>query len=166
MTKEEGLLSEIARKLRKLDCICEGVNSTGNIIIEGYQPLDCNGDPVGSPISVMPTISVAKQDVNICNVTQLAEAIAGGTYNEPWIESAYTDWNMSTSSVITKVHSVTVTIIGTAGGTVDLTIGGSPITLPVGFSGTWQATTTFNVDFVLTNFTGGATAIISLIRTV
>ena len=75
MTKEEALLSEIARKLRKLDCVCEGINNIDGTVIQNYQPLDCAGDPIGSPIDVMATVSVAKQDVAICNYQQLADAI-------------------------------------------------------------------------------------------
>lgn len=169
MTREERLLSEIARKLRPLECICEGVNTTNNIIIEDYQPLDCNGDPVGSPISVMPTISVAKQDVAICNTQELADAINGGTttlYNIPNVEAASGTWALSDNHDISKVHSISITIIGTPGGTADFSIGlGSAITVPVGFSYNETASTEFNTDFYLANFTGGATAVISVLKT-
>ncbi len=165
MTSQQDLLSEIARKLRKLECICANTAATSGIIIENYQPLDCDGDPVGDPIDVMPTISVAKQDVAICNTQELADAINGGSaalYDVATIEAASGTWALSDNNDISKVHSIAITIIGTPGGTADFSIGlGGTITVPVGFTYNNSATSVFNTDFYLANFVGGATAVIS-----
>ncbi|MEI6887581.1 MAG: hypothetical protein WCK31_05090 [bacterium] len=171
MASQETLLSEIARKLRKLDCICEGVNLTGNLVVKNYQPLDCSGLPVGSPIDVMPTISIAKQDVSVCNTTALATAI-NGLYNVPnmiIVASGGTTDTISTHIDVTKLHSVSVTIIGTTG-TVDMTgdLGGGIQTataLPVGFSINFDASTVFGSGDISFTTTGDATVIISCIST-
>ena len=47
MASDNTLLSEIARKLRKLECICANTASTGGAIVQAYQPLDCNGTQLG-----------------------------------------------------------------------------------------------------------------------
>lgn len=171
--RELALLSEIARKLRKLDCICEGVNSESSLVVEDYQPLDCNGDPVGSPLNVMPTIAVAKQDVNICNVDALAAAIDGGSstpYNKPRFLK-YTSTrclNGDDSIDMSKLHSVSFSITGSAGNTVTManTLGGASDTvtgLPVGFSDSFAATTIFGTgDLCFNTFTGDATVILTL----
>lgn len=159
----EVLLSEIARKLNTLKCICNAVAATSGIVIENYQPLDCNGDPIGAPISVMPTISVAKQDVAVCNWQQLSDGIAlavNGAYNEPILESATTDWNLSDNNDISKVHSINIAVTGA--GTVDLTIdGGTSVTLPVGYTYNQTVSSVFNKEYTLDNFTGGAVTIVT-----
>lgn len=161
----ELLLSEIAKKLRTLQCICENTANTGGAIVKDYQPLDCDGAPVGAPIDVMATIAVAKQDVAICNVTELAEAIAigGDEYDIPTVESATTDWALSDNNDIAKVHSISISVISsTSTDTVNLTIdGGTPATLPVGFTYNATASTVFNVDFVVDTFVGSPTVIIT-----
>ncbi len=142
----ERLLSEANRKLRTLQCICENTAASGGAIVKDYQPLDCNGDPVGPPIDVMATIAVAKQDVNICNV----DAVLGGIYNIPRIvvvppssDQQLGDWSVD----VTKLHSISITVIGT--GVVsefhNNLAGSSDIVnnLPTGFSTNFTATTTF-----------------------
>lgn len=160
MATQETLLSEIARKLRKLDCICEGVNATGNIVIKNYQVLDCNGDPIGSPIDVMPTISVAKQDVSICNTDALALAITGiynvSTMSVVPINTVYSLTDLGVT--VEKLHSISFTVLT---GTVSIsgTLGGGTQTatgLPVGVSSGWTASTEFGtggIEFT-TNGTG------------
>lgn len=164
MASEIQVLSEIARKLRKLDCICDG---TQGLSIKNYQPIDCNGDPVGSPIDVMPTISIAKQDVAICNTDAIV-----GTYNIPnmiIVASGGTTDTLVAHTDVTKLHSVAVTIIGTTG-TVDMTgnLGGGVQTstgLPVGFSINFDASTVFGSGDISFTTTGNATVIISCMST-
>lgn len=155
----ELLLSEIAKKLRTLQCICENTATTGGAIVQSYQPLDCNGDPVGPPISVMPTISVAKQDVSICNTGDII-----GAYNIPYMvivgESAEFNLIVDGSLDVTKLHSVSCTILGTTG-TVDFSgdLGGgtqSGTAIPVGASFGWEASTVFGTGTL--NFTTTADA--------
>lgn len=143
----ELLLSEIAKKLRTLQCICENTANSGGAIVKDYQPLDCNGDPVGSPLNVLPTISVAKQDVRICNT----DAITGGTFNKPItvVIPNSTDIQLSAlagSIDITKLHSVSLSVLS---GTVDINgdLGGgsqSATGLPKGTNILYVATTTFD----------------------
>ncbi len=162
---DSALLSEMARRLRAIQCNTCLQSGASGTIVANYQPLDCDGDPVGDPIDVMPVISVAKQDVAICNTQELADAINGGStvlYNTPTIETASIDWALSDLNDISKVHSISISVVGTPGGTVDLGIGaGLPVMLPVGFTYTDTATTVFNLEYELTGFTGGARAIIS-----
>lgn len=166
------LLSEIAKRLRLLECICKNTLSggaVGSIIVEDYQPLDCDGNPVGDPISVMPVISVAKQDVAICNYQQVADAInEAGLYNVPIIEVVTTNWALSDNNDITKVHSISISVIGTSSAdTIDLAIdGGTVATLPAGFSTTWKASTTLGVDYVISNVDGSANAIVTILKLV
>ncbi len=168
-TPDQKLLEEIAKKLNPLKCICNNSTSLGSAVVESYQPVDCNGDPVGPPISAMATISIAKQDVTVCNTVALAQAIADAInmgsadlFNIPTIEVATTDWNLSDNNDITKVHSISFSVTS---GTVDLSInGGTAVTLPTGFNDGWPATTVFGVDFTLTDFSMGANVIISTIQ--
>ncbi len=167
MATELQLLSEIARKLRKLDCICEGINSESTLVIKDYQPLDCNGDPIGSPLNVMPTIGIAKQDVSVCNYQQLADAINLGQtnpYNVPFMaivgESSEFNLIVDGGLDVTKLHSVSFSVLGTTG-TVDINgdlgAGNQNGTLiPVGASSGWTATTTFGSGTL--NFTTTANA--------
>lgn len=165
MASQLEILNEIARKLRKLDCICANTASNFSSLVEDYQATDCNGDPVGSPLNVQPVITINKQDVSICNTTALAEAIRG-LYNVPVVESVVANWNASDNNDISKIHSITFTVIGDPTDTVDLTInGGTAATLPVGnniYSAT--ASTVFNVDFTLDNFVGGPTVVVSIVK--
>jgi len=164
---QQELLSEIAKKLRILECICKNTASSGGAIVKDYQPLDCNGDPVGTPLDVMATISVAIQDVSVCNYQQLADAINLGQtnpYNVPFMtivgESSEFNLIVDGGLDVTKLHSVSFSVLGTTG-TVDISgdlgAGNQNGTLiPVGASSGWTATTTFGSGTL--NFTTTANA--------
>lgn len=166
----EALLSEIAKRLRS---ICCNTASTGGTIVQNYQPLDCNGDPVGTPIDVMAMISVAKMDTSICNYQQVADAIAG-TYNVPnmgIVPSAGSTKALIADFLVdvTKLHSISIVIIGTTG-TVSMTgtLGGGTqtyATLPVGFSTNFVASTVFGTGDISWTTTGDATVIVSTLST-
>ncbi len=154
----EALLSEIARKLRTLQCICENTAAVGGVVVQNYQPVDCNGDPVGDPIDVIPTITVAKQDVSLCNYEQVATAIGeavNGTYDVAGLYVIGEDATASLSDLgldMSKLHSVSILVIpGTANtGTVDISgdLGdGNQVAtgLPVGVGTGWTASTVFGV---------------------
>ncbi len=157
MASQLSILSEIARKLRPLSCICD---NTGSALVKDYQPLDCNGDPVGTPIDVMATISVAKQDVSLCNSIEVATAI-NGEYNVPILETGFDGWILSSNNDISKVHSISISFTGTSG-SADLTIdGGAPVTCPIGYSYNLTVSTVLNVEYELGNFTGDCIPLIS-----
>lgn len=169
----ELLLSEIAKKLRTLQCICENTANSGGAIVKDYQPLDCNGDPIGSPLNVMPTISVAKQDVSLCNYQQLADAINLGEtipYNIPVIWSIGPDSSGATGLDMSKTHSLSFTIIGTTGTVTfsgNLGDGSQSLTgIPTGVSFGIQATTVFAIGDITITTTGDATVIITAMQSV
>lgn len=157
----QTLLEEIAKKLRKLECICANTASTGSAIVEDYQPLSCDGSPIGDPINVMATISVAKQDVNICNI----DALVGTLYNVPGFASRANGDTLGTVADPAKLHSITIIIIGNSG-TVeiagDLGDNFGDVTVPIGFSTTFTATTTFGTGDLTFTCTGDATAVLSM----
>ncbi len=153
MPTDSVLFSKMTHSLHRLENLCCYLGPLGNAIVENYQPVDCNGDPVGPPINVMATISVAKNDVAICNTTELAQAIADAInlgsadlWNVPTmivipVDSTYalTDLGLD----VTKLHSIDFSVIT---GTVDIDGdlgGGSQVAagLPVGVNGGWTATT-------------------------
>jgi DNA repair ATPase RecN len=63
-----------------------GTVSVGACVLSGditdtlveFQVEDCDGNPVGTPMDVLPTIVMNKQIVSICNVQELADAINAG----------------------------------------------------------------------------------------
>lgn len=161
----ESLLQESNKNLRLINkALCCGTN-TATVT---YQPVDCDGDPVGGLIQALPVLSVAKQDVSICNYQQVADAINGGdvaAYNIPVIEAASSAWSLSDNNDTTTVHSISISVIGTPGGTLTLSIdGGTAVTLPVGYTYSGTATSTFGVDYDLASFAGGATAVITILK--
>jgi len=160
-------LSEVAKKLRSLQCTLDcNLSQLSGTVVKNYQPIDCNGDPVGSPIDVMATVSIAKQDVSICNTDAIV-----GTYNVPnmIIVGPNASDTLAGNVDVTKLHSVAITIIGTTG-TVDMTgsLGGGVQTatgLPVGFSINFVASTVFGTGDISWTTTGDATVIISCMST-
>ncbi len=174
MASVQSTLNEIAQKLNLLKCICAntaGESATlADLVVEGYQPTDCNGDNIGPEINVLPVINIGKVDSSICNYQQVAEAIAlaieGGVvvfYNEPiWEYADSGTWNLSDNNDISTVHSISITVGGTAGGTVKLAIdGGTPIQIAVGFSYNLTVSSTINKEYALTDFAGGVQVFIS-----
>lgn len=163
---QQTLLEEIAKKLRKLECICSNTASTSSAIVEDYQPLSCNGSPIGDPINVMPIISVAKTDVSICNVQELAAAIAigGDEYDVAFMDMVPIDtaWTLASLNLdVTKLHSISFTVIS---GTLDISgdLGGGVQTgtaLPKGTSSGWTISTTFGTGDIEFTTTGGTTLI-------
>ncbi len=175
MASEIKILSEIAAKQNILKCICKNTGDLSNIIVENYQPLSCSGDPIGPEISVMPTIVVAKVDTNICNIDELAAAIDGGSstpYNTPQIGNGTSEFSISeiTGYDATKLHTVSFSVTGEAGGTVDMSgdLGGGMQLIagvPVGFSDSIPATTVFGTgDLTFSNFSGAVNVIVTLIQ--
>ena len=105
----------------------------------------------------MATISVAKQDVAICNTDAIV-----GTYNVPFLASVENSATLALSADlgvdVTKLHSLTVTVLsGTVQISGDLGGGGpSASGIPAGVSLTWKASTVFGTGDVtfMTDGTG------------
>ncbi len=168
----EKRLENISKGINKLVNIqCCGDNS---IVVRNYQPLSCSGEPIGPPIDVMPTISVAKQDSNICNYQQLAQAIADAInlgsadlYNVPFMATIPTG---TTSAIIadlgldiTKLHSISFAVLA---GTVDISgnLGGgtqSATGLPATASDGWQVTTVFGTGDLTFTTDGSGIVLVS-----
>jgi len=155
----EQLLQESNKNLRQIkETLCCGSTLSNAVVL--YQPIDCNGDPVGPEMYVLPTISVAKQDVNICNHEQIT--FPTGYYNFPTVEEATAAWRLSDNNDPSKVHSISISVIV---GTIDLIVdNGATVTLPTGYTYNNTASSEFDCDFELTNFGVGARAIISTIQ--
>ncbi len=162
------LLMESNMRLRKLtENLCCAA-PLFNIVVP-FQVTNCAGDPIGSPVNVVPVINLGNTQASICNYVQLAEAIAtaieGGVvvfYNEPIWELATDGWNLSDNNDIAKVHSISISVTGTPGDTADLTInGGTAVTMPVGFSYNQTFSSTVNKEYTIDNFTGSPVVLVS-----
>lgn len=163
------LLMESNRNTRKLlENLCCAAPLFN--IVTPFQVTNCDGDPIGDPLNVIPVINVGNSQVSLCNIIPLAEAIAtaieGGTvvfYNEPiWEYADSGTWNLSDNNDISKVHSISISVAGTAGGSVHLTIdGGTPVNMPVGLNYNLTVSSVINKEYTLDTFAGGATVFIS-----
>ncbi len=109
------LFSEIAKNGRLtnkfLCCIKDSENANNalaELVLTEYQPLDCADAPLGDPIDVLPVLQVGKQNVELCNVQELADAINGGgsvLYNENYhfFVDISTNWVLSANVPLNKV---------------------------------------------------------------
>lgn len=159
------IFSEIAKNGRLtnkyLCCIKDTENANNglnDIILLDYQPLDCEDNPVGDPLGVLPVLQVGKQNVDICNFQELADAINNNAvpYNENYqfLIDVNTNWVLSTNVALNLVHSVS---ISTLVGTVTVTIDGNAIDYPAGFTANFTASTTLTNDIEIdTDATGKA----------
>jgi hypothetical protein len=174
----EQLLQEGNKNTRQIkEQLCCS-SALDNLVILNYQVIDCNGDPVGDPLSVLPTISMSKQDVSLCNVDELATAIALAItlgspvfYNIPNIYELLPDTTTALVADlgvdVTKLHSIAFTVYGTMGTlAIAGTLGGGVQTItaaPSGVSGGFPATTVFGTGDITFTITGDATVLISTI---
>jgi hypothetical protein len=115
-----------------------------------FQVADCAGIPIGDPISVTKTIVVNKLITKICNVTEIANAIKGVNYNEPYCIILYPgDFLLMDIDIY---HTIKYKVIGGDG---TLSINNEPnINLFDMDSEKWEASTTFNKTFLFTAGTG------------
>lgn len=166
-----GLLSKIFTELRTVNknlCCGNGGGGGGGGTFDGhiisdctdpvyvsicqtgeFQPTDCDGNPVGPVLEVLPVLSVGKQTVHVCNIDEFATAVQGQLYNSV----AQQETNSTPITIPgNTVHAISYKIIS---GTVDITIGATTLTYAAGEADSEQASTLITQTYVFTPVSGG-----------
>lgn len=97
-----------------------------------------------------------------CKLDQVIEASGGSPvlYNTPGLKLIAPNGEFINSGI---EHSVTFTVIGDPGQTADIAINHGNVTVPVGFSATWVASTVFEPNSLKVYTTGTASVLVTFL---